>query len=232
MKRKHWRLSPVQVTISTAAFIILLMLALGWLSARRNHFTARVEIADPVIETAAAKFKPNHATQLLPDGEVERTALRVREVSALVIGLTLFAVNEGLARRSIPNVDAFTGRFAARGFLPPGIECHAANGVLSSDHAVIYIRYRPDPLAVEIVSLGRERLDGPAIIGRIVTGGDEGADASLFIARELGDVALPAPFVPNVQISAMNWSVEMLRERTLAPEEWEQINAWLRTRGQ
>lgn len=102
----------------------------------------------------------------------------------------------------------------------------------SPKHAVIYVRYRPDPFAIEIVSLGRERLDGPAIIGRIVTGADENADAALFIARELGDVALPAPFVPNLQISAMNWSVEPMRERTLAPEEWEQINAWLRTRGQ
>lgn len=228
MKRKHWRPSPAQITISTAAFIILLMLALGWLSARRNRFTARVEIADPVIETAAAKSKSNPATQLLPDGEVERTALRVREVSSLVIGLTLFAVNEGLARRPIGNVEALTGRFVTRGLLPPGVERHDANGVLSSGHAVIYVRYRPDPLAVEIVSLGRERLDGPAIIGRIATGSDESADAALFISRELGNVALPAPFASSARIAAMSWTVEPLRERTLAPEEWEQINAWLR----
>jgi hypothetical protein len=228
MKRKPWRPSPAQITISTAAFIILLMLALGWLSARRRSFTARVEIADPVIESVAAKSRSNPPAQLLPDGEVERTALRVREVSALVIGLTLFAVNEGLARRSIANIEALTGRFVARGLLPPGVERHNANGVLSSGHAVIYVRYRPDPLAVEIVSLGRERLDGPAIIGRIVTGGDENADASLFIARELGDVSLPAPFASSAQIAAMNWSVEPLRERALAPEEWQQINAWLR----
>jgi hypothetical protein len=228
MKRKSWRPSPAQITTSTAAFIILMMLALGWLSTRRNHFTARVEIADPVVETAAAKSKANPAMQLLPDGEVERTALRVREVSALVIGLTLFTVNEGLARRSIANIEMLTQRFIARGLLPPGIERHDANGVLSSGHAVIYVRYRPDPVAVEIVSLGRERLDGPAIIGRIATGSDENADAAIFIARELGNVALPAPFVLNAQIAAMNWSVEPLRERALAPEEWEQINAWLR----
>ena len=228
MKRKHWRPSPAQITVSTAASIILLMLALGWLSARRGSFTARVEIADPVIESVAAKSRSNPSAQLLPDGEVERTALRVREVSALVIGLTLFAVNEGLARRSVPNVEALTDRFVARGLLPPGIKQHEANGVLASGHAVIYVRYRPDPLAVEIVSLGRERLDGPAIIGRIVTGGDENTDASLFLARELGSVALPAPFAPSAQIAAMNWSVEPLRERALAPEEWQQINAWLR----
>jgi hypothetical protein len=232
MKRKQWRPSPSQITLSTAAFIILLMLALGWLSSRRNHFTARVEIADPVIENTTAKSRSNPATHLLPDGEVERTALRVREVSALVIGLTLFAVNEGLARRPIANVEALTGRFIGRGLLPPGVERHEANGVLASGRAVIYVRYRPEPLAVEIVSLGRERLDGPAIIGRIVTGSDENADASLFIARELSNVALPAPFAPNEQIAAMNWSVEPLRQRSLAPEEWAQINAWLRTRGQ
>jgi hypothetical protein len=228
MKRKHWRLSPAQITISTTAIIILLTLALGWLSARRSHFTANVEIATPVIESVAAKPKSNPSAQLLPDGEVERTALRVREVSALVIGLTLFAVNEGLARRSIANVEALTDRFITRGLLPPGIERHDASGVLSSACAIIYVRYRSDPLAVEIVSLGRERLDGPAIIGRIVTSSDESTDASLFIARELGNVVLPAPFASSVQIAAMNWSVEPLRQRSLAPEEWDQINAWLR----
>ncbi|MGH8595172.1 MAG: hypothetical protein ACREXT_00790 [Gammaproteobacteria bacterium] len=141
-------------------------------------------------------------------------------------------MNEGLARRSIANVETLTQRFVARGLLPPGIERHDADGVLSSGHALIYVRYRLDPLAVEVVSLSRERLDGPAIIGRIATGSDENADASLFIARDLGNLALPAPFVPNAQIAAMNWSVEPLRERTLAPEEWNQINAWLQTRGQ
>jgi hypothetical protein len=121
-----------------------------------------------------------------------------------------------------------TERFASNGLLPPGIARREAKGVLSSDRATIYVRYRPEPLAVEVVSLGHEPLDGPAIIGRIVSSSDENAGAELFIARQLGNVSLPEPFAPSARVAAMNWSVEPLRERNLAPQELEQLNHWLR----
>lgn len=226
---KHRRPSPGTVVIATAACVISLLLALNWLSARRSRFYAKVEIAAPIVETASAKSPANASAQILPDGEVERTAIRVREVSALVVGLTLFAVNEGLAKRPITNVEALTDRFASNGLLPPGIAGREAKGVLSSDRATIYVRYRPEPLAVEVVSLGHEPLDGPGVIGRIVSDGGENAGAELFIARQLGHVSLPEPFAPGAQVAAMNWSVEPLRERNLAPQELEQLNHWLRT---
>lgn len=225
----HWRPSPGTIVIATATCVISLLLALNWLSARRSRFNAQVEIAAPIVETASAKLQTNPSTQILPDGEVERTAIRVREVSALVVGLTLFAVNEGLAKRPIASVEALTDRFASNGLAPPGIARRDAKGVHSSDRATIYVRYRPEPLAVEVVSLGHEPLDGPAIIGRIISGGDENAGAELFIAHQLGNVSLPEPFAPSAQAAAMNWSVEPLRERNLAPQELEQLNHWLRT---
>lgn len=226
MNRKSPRPSPALIAIATAASLILLFAAFGWISARRNRFTARVEIVDPMIMPAQPKAKLDPAMPLLPDGEVERTALRVREVSALVTGLALFAVNEGLAGRNPATVDVLMRRFIERGLLPPGIAQHAG-GVLSSGNAVLYIRYRPEPLAIEVVSLGRARLDGPAILGRIITGEGEAGESALFLARDLGTVPLPAPFLPGSQIAAMNWSVEPLRERVPAPEEWRQIHAWL-----
>src|SRR5262245_45918418 len=108
MKWNPRRTSPAAIAIWTAAFIILFLLSIHRISTRRNHFTALVEIASPVVENASAAPKTLPAAPRLPDGEVERTALRVREVSALVIGLTLFVVNEGLNRRSILNVGALT----------------------------------------------------------------------------------------------------------------------------
>ena len=158
---------------------------------------------------------------------MERTAARVREVSALVVGLTLLSVNEAIARRPAVSVAGLLDRFATNGLLPPGVRKHTASGVLESDHAVIYVRYRIEPLAIEIVSIGREPKDGPPIVGRIATGGDENASAMLFIARQINGVPLPEPFAPGAQIAAMNWSVEPLRERAFSPQELEQINGWL-----
>lgn len=227
--KSRWRLSPLFVTGTTTCLVILFVLTLNWLAARRNRLTARVEIAAPVVEAAQEKTKASSSTQSLPDGEVERTALRVREASALVTGLTLFAVNEGLQRRPVNRVESLLEKFITGGLLPPGIERHETSGVLTSHHATLYLRYRPEPLAIEIISLGHDERDGPAIIARIITGKEEAAGASLLLARQLSNVALPAPFTPNAEIAALNWSVEPLRERNFTEPELAQLNAWLRT---
>jgi hypothetical protein len=225
--KQRWRPSPLVVVSATAAGMIALVLALNWIAVRRQRVNAHVEIADPVIESVIARSTSGAPLKGLPDGEVERTAARVRDASALTMGLTLFAVNEGLNRRAIANVESLVSRFAARGLLPPGIRQNAAQGVLESERALIYVRYRPEPLAVEVVSVGRERSDGPSLIGRIATGADEEAGASLFVAHGLGDVPLPEPFTPAARMAALNWTPEPLRERTFTPQEAEQINGWL-----
>jgi hypothetical protein len=215
----------------TAAGVLALVLALNWIAVRRGRVNAHVEIADPVIENILARTTLGVPAKGLPDGEVERTAARVRDASALTMGLTLFAVNEGLNRRAMTNVENLVTRFAARDLLPPGVKQNAAQGVLESARALIYVRYRPEPLAIEVISVCRERLDGPALIGRIATGGqvDTSANtgATLFVARGLGDVQLPEPFAPAARMTALNWTPEPLRDRAFTPQEMEQINGWL-----
>jgi hypothetical protein len=228
--KKRWRPSPLLVVFTTALSVIALVVFSNLLSARRHRVNASVEIADPLVETATNQPVSASAILALPDGEIERTAARVREVSALLTGLTLFAVNEAIAKRPAMSVQALVNRFVARGLLPPGINRHTADGVLESDRAVIYVRYRPEPLAIEVVSMGREPLDGPGVIGRITTGVDESSGAALLIARQINGVSLPEPFAPIEQAAAMNWSVEPLRDRTFSPQELEQINNWLQTR--
>lgn len=227
--KKRWRLPPVAVVGLTAMTLLALVLTLNWLSARRGGVNAHVEIAAPVIEVAATQSALPIPQGALPDGEVARTAERVREVSALTMGLTLLAVNEGLDHRSPPDVEHLLDRFARRALLPPMITAYAAQGILESPRAVIYLRYRPLPLAVEVVSIGRAREDGPAVIGRIITDGDAEAGASLFIARGLGNVALSAAFTPIAQMTAANWTLEPLRERAFTPQEQAVLDAWLRS---
>ncbi len=228
--KKRWRPSPLLVVFTTALSVIAFVVFSNLLSARRHRVNASVEIADPLVETTTNQSRQASTILALPDGEIERTAARVREVSALLTGLTLFAVNEAIAKRPAMSVQVLVNRFVAQGLLPPGINQHMAEGVLESARAVIYIRYRPEPLAIEVASIGREPLDGPAVIGRITTGVDGNSGAALLIARQISGVTLPEPFAPTEQFAAMNWSVEPLRERTFSPQELEQINAWLQTR--
>jgi len=227
--KKRWRPAPFLVVSATALCVIAFMVCASWLSARRNRIDARVEIADPIVETTASRSQPIQAAPVLPDGEVERTAARVREVSALVVGLTLMSVKEAIARRPAPDVVVLLDRFAANALLPPGVREHVAGGILESERGLIYVRYRPEPPAIEVVSIGRGPLDGPAIVGRLATGTDNDSGAALFIAGRSSGSPLPEPFAPTSQVAAMGWSVEPLRERTFSPQELEQVNAWLRT---
>lgn len=227
--KPRWRPSPLLVTGGTAGLILLLVLTMNWLALRRQRLTAQVEIAPPLIEVASAQTKTPQEKQALPDGEVARTALRVREVSAVVIGLTLYAVQEGLQRRPISRVEPLLERFIAAGLLPPGLTQSYASGVLVSNFALLYVRYRAEPLAIEVVSLGRESGDGATMIARIVTGESEASGAALFISRKSGQVAIPASFTPQAQITAMNWSLEPLRERNFTQPEMAQLNTWLQT---
>lgn len=230
VSRKSWRPAPALVVSVTAVCVIALVFTVNWLSARRQRFTANVEIADPLVERTGSAASPVAKTvRTLPDGEIERTALRVREVSALVTGLTLFTIREELHRRPVLTMEALLERFQSYHLLPPGISAQTAPGVLASENATLYLRFRPEPFALEMVSLGRTPLDGPAIIGRILTGNGTEAEASLFLARSSETVTLPRPFAPMPEMIAQHWIAEPLRERNFTEPELAQLNAWLRT---
>lgn len=224
---RHWLLQPHIIVLVTALGVVGGLLLLRVFAARRQQVTARVEVAAPQIEDASPKASASPLPRALPDGEVERTATRVREVSALVMGLTLLAVQEAITGHAVTSSEALTERFVARQLLPPTIRPATARAVLESDTAVLYVRYRVEPLALEVVSLGRTPEDGPPIIGRIVTGRDE--HSALFIARQSKGATLPEPFLPAAQVIALNWNAEPWRERAFAPQEMEQMQQALRT---
>jgi hypothetical protein len=224
---RHWLLQPHVIVLVTVICVVGGLLLLRWMAARRQQVTARVEVAAPQIEAVTNKTSASPPPRALPDGEVERTAARVREVSALVMGLTLLAVQEAIAGHPVATNEALTEHFVARQLLPPTIRVSSARAVLESDTAVLYVRYRVEPLALEVVSLGRTPEDGPPIIGRIVTGSDE--HSALFIARQSKGATLPEPFLPAAQVIALNWSAEPWRERAFAPQELEQMQHALRT---
>lgn len=224
---RHWFLQPHVIVLATALGIVGGLLLLRWMAARRQGVTAHVEVAAPQIESVTNKTSASPPPRALPDGEVERTAARVREVSALVMGLTLLAVQEAIAGHPVASGEALTERFVARQLLPPTIRPATARAVLESDTAVLYVRYRVEPLALEVVSLGRMPEDGAPIIGRIVTGRDE--HSALFIARQSKGATLPDPFLPAARVIALNWNAEPWRERAFAPQEMEHMQHTLRT---
>lgn len=226
-EKKRWRPSPPLIVTLTVVIVIAGMLFAGWLNARRYRVNVRVEIAEPAIELQTSQTSVMATAVGLPDGEVARTATRVREVTGLLMGLAMFSITEQMGNHSPANADALVELMAKRNLLPPRVRQTSTKGVLISGCATIYVRYRLAPLGVEVASIGSERADGPAIIARLAAGGDDNSGAVLLISRK-AEAPIPAPFAPLSQIIAMGWNVEPLRERSFRPEEIEQLNAWTR----
>lgn len=223
---KRWRPSPLVVVLATATFTLTTLLGIGWLNARRYRVNARVEIAAPVLANAAVKTTAKPTQLALPNGEVERMAVRVREVAGLVYGLTLLAVTEQMQDRRVGNVSTLLQLLAQRNLLPPGMQPQPNAGALTTERATLYVRYRPQPFGLEVVSVGGEALDGPAVIARLTADGGEQTGALLLIAKQNAGVALPAPFASLDQVVALGWQIELLRERASTPNESDQLRQW------
>lgn len=227
MTKKKWRPSPPLIVTLTALVVIAGMLLAGWLNARRYRVKARVEITEPMIEDQTVLASTAGNAIDLPDGEVAKTAARVREATGLLMGLAMVAVTEQMNNRSPVSAEALIELMTKRNLIPPGVHQISAKGALVSERATIYLRYRPAPLCIEVASIGTEHANGPAVIARLAAGGDDNSGAVLLIAKT-AEAPMPAPFAPLSQIIAAGWNVEPLRERPFTPEEIEQLNAWAR----
>ncbi len=224
-EKKPWRPSPAAIALTTALIVIAMTMLIGWLNARRYRVNARVEIGEPF----AVKEEPTLSaptTALLPDGEVARMAERIREATGLLMGLTALAVTEQMNNRNLANADALIALMSSRNLFPPNVNTTSTKSVLASSRATIYVRYRALPLGIEVISIGRDAQDGPAVIVRLDASVTENFGTVLLVAKKKENIALPEAFAPVTGMASLNWSVEPLRERSFEPQETDQLHQW------
>jgi hypothetical protein len=145
------------------------------------------------------------------EGEVSRTEERIREATALATAAGLFAAKESLDKRTPPSVTALLSGVNAAGLLPPGTQLLDSSGGVSSSHGQLFVRYRPEPLGIEIVSIGKERMDGPALLVRVPDDGRGEDGARLYLANRLDEITVPAPFAHEAEVIALGFAPEPLR---------------------
>jgi hypothetical protein len=152
------------------------------------------------------------------EGEVSRTEERIREVTALALAASLFAATESLAHRIPANDLALLAGVQKAGLLPPGMQLVDNAGLVSSERGTLQVRYRAEPLCIEVVAIGRERTDGPALLLRVpsmTAGNDETSDVVLYLATRLDEIIIPQPFASEAQIIALGFAPEPLRAMKL-----------------
>jgi hypothetical protein len=214
---------------AAAALILTVMLA--------NYLAPRnVPSVDPTVSIERAQNDDssnpraaNVAPNLPDDGEVYRTAERLREASAVALAAALYVAGEQVNRRYPQSADSVIAGVGSAGLLPPGITVDG-RAMLHSHFARVLLRFRSDPLAIEAISVPNSRVDGPALMVRIPSFGPDGARGSVFIADRLGDINLPSPFASNSDCVRAGWIDQPFDQADTPQEQQKQLRVWLATR--
>jgi hypothetical protein len=152
------------------------------------------------------------------EGEVSRTEERIREATALALAASLFAATESLAHRIPSTEEALLSGVHKAGLLPPGMQLIDNSKLVTSARGALQVRYRSEPLCIEVVSIGRVRTDGPVLLLRVpsmISRKDEPGNVVLYMATRLDEITIPQPFTSEAQIIALGFAPEPLRAATL-----------------
>ncbi len=209
------KISPLTVVVVTAILVVAS-------SVVANHFLGKsTRTIDPRVTIETGRSADEKAIKesgfrrrvivTATDGEVARTADRIGEAKALAIATSLYAATQQLKGRTPRTVQDLLAGVVSQNLLPPGLSITDAEGALTSDHGSFFVRYRPAPLGIEVVALGREPRDGPAILVRVPDENVKEGSAILFMATRLSGVNVPSAFTPVAEVISAGWSPEPLR---------------------
>lgn len=220
---KIFNLSPKTVVIGVVVCLCLLLLfGKDIKQFFADSFQSRISFqnARPQVSKENEHLKEQTQTAIF-DGEVYRTEERLREASAVAIAACITGVASFVERRPLRDVNQLLNSMKERGLLPPDLKLSEEGNVLLSQHSSIHIRFRPSPFAIEIVSLGRTRLDGSALILRVPDEKQNGkTESRYFYSLTLDDIKIPEPFSSSTKILSYGW-----QSATFKPELPEGVNS-------
>ena len=163
-------------------------------------------------------------------GEVYDEAEQVRKSAALLMGTTLLAAQRSLERKPFVNVEGLVAGVVSEGLLPPGLRQNSGGNSFSSDEAVYYIRYRQEPLGVEVLSVRTGKEVGSAVLARLPD--DEFFENALtYYVWPKAAAEMPAAFTPAASLIEGGWRPESFKASEVSTSEKEEQRAWLAARG-
>ena len=212
MRKSKAKKSTIPVACATTALLVVGLSLLSSVARSVGVVDPHVWIeAVPTEEKDVERRSRNRAVGAVMDGAVGRTAERLREAQAVATATSLYAITERGSGRPPRTVNDLLAGLYQKNLLPPGLTLGQQEGTLLSRYGTLFVRYRPAPLGIEVVALGREHADGPAMMVR-VPDDREGEDGALvFTARQLEGVRVPQAFAPVAEVIARGWATEKFR---------------------
>jgi hypothetical protein len=206
-------------SLRIVAIVVVATIAMRFGYALFSHTTGKVDPHINLTEDKTRELIEKQRQQQLAafyavdDGEVSRTEQRIREATALATAVSLFAANESLNRRAPANANVLLLSLKNSGLLPPGLQTNATDGSVVSSHANLLVRYRSEPLGIEIVSLGKASMDGPMLVVRVLSSqmkdtNQEGSN--IYVATSLEQSKVPSPFASEAEIFALGFQRQKL----------------------
>jgi hypothetical protein len=219
MRKKQLNKSVLGVGVAVGLIFGLRLLSV-FVPQSTGTVDPRVVLADDQATEVIQRQRQMQANAFsaVSDGEVSRTEERIRQATALATATSLFAANESLNRRTPSTVTALLAGVSTAGLLPPGMQLVDDKGEISSPHGSLLVRYRPEPIGIEILSLGKARMDGPAILVRLPDTNiseRDGNAVGLYLASRLDEVRLPVPFASEAEVVRLGFVPEPLRAAKL-----------------
>jgi len=179
---------------------------------RRMNAQTQIQINDSenLIEGEKTKNKINHQPADIFGGEVFDTSVRLRETGAFGFAVCLSILDEARSKRQIPgSINALVNAVASRDLMPPGLTVE--NGEIRSQTSKIFIRYQPEPMQLEFVSVPTEARFGPALMMRFPLTSADGKNIAYFQSSQVSGVSLPPPFAPAHEVIRSGWTLEAWR---------------------
>jgi len=224
-----YRRKRTPLLIAAAALLTSVVIA--------HHFFARSLVTlDPSVSIERAQGGDSsilngarNSIDLPDDGEVYRTAYRLREASGLALAAALDAASQQMNRRFASDANALIAGIQSAGLLPQGVTPQRC-ALLLSDRSKLLLRYRPEPLMIEVLSFPRSYENGPALMIRIPSIGDDAEHGSVFIADRLDHVDTPPPFASLTDCVRAGWIDQSLNLQEMSEAQLQQLQHWLKSR--
>jgi hypothetical protein len=191
-------------------------------NARMATVDPQVSIGDMGFDPTASRITPVYRW---PDSEVPRTAERLRDVTAVAVAAVTY-VTEGAIKGHAPHdIGEIVVAIVERQLIPPEWITNQ-RGVLQMPHGTVHLRYSPDNLQIEVVSVPNKRVDGPAILIRIPDPENPNEGARYFESTHLDGIIYPDPFAPIAEIVTSGWQPRNYQQSQLPDDQRAQVEHW------
>ena len=205
--RERGNIWPIICVITVALLVLVLPLVI-----RHRQTNGRMATVDAQVSIGDASSDPisNHDPPIYrwPDSEVPRTAERLRDVTAVAISASTYVVEGAMSGHPPHDAGEIVAGIAKRQLIPPEW-LTTQSGVLQTTHGTLHLRYSPNDLSVEVVSVPSRRTDGPAMLIRIPDNENTTVGSRYYESMQLDGTMYPSPFAPIPDIIRAGW-----RERT------------------